>query len=103
MPAGPPYEALLLPDAAIGTDQTRKVVFVLGQGNVVSMREVQLGRLIDGLRVVRQGLAAGDVVVTNGLQRIRVGQPVTPDRQPIPAPPPAETMLTGPAAAGMAR
>ncbi|HZF74643.1 MAG TPA: efflux RND transporter periplasmic adaptor subunit [Acetobacteraceae bacterium] len=77
------YEALMLPDSAIGNDQSRRVVFVVGQDNRVAMREVRLGRLVDGLRIIRQGLAPDDLVVVNGLQRVRAGQPVSPERRPL--------------------
>jgi membrane fusion protein, multidrug efflux system len=73
-----PYEALLLPDTAIGSDQSRKFVYVVGKDNVVEMREVRLGRLIEGLRVVREGIRADERVVISGLQRVREGAPVTP-------------------------
>ena len=53
LPGSAGYEVLLLPDSAIGNDQSRRVVFVVGEGNRVSMREVHLGRLIEGLRVIR--------------------------------------------------
>jgi RND family efflux transporter MFP subunit len=82
-----PYEALLIPDAAVGTDQSRKVVFVLGPDNVVQAREVKLGRLFDGLRAVTDGLKADDTVIIGGLQRIRVGSPATPREKPIEAKP----------------
>ena len=85
-----PYEALLLPDTAIGSDQSRKIVYVVGKDNVVEMREVKLGRLIDGLRIVREGLKPEEQVVTSGLQRVRAGTAVTPTRKPI-----AETMAAG--------
>ena len=74
----PEHDALLLPDEAIGTDQARRFVYVLGEGNVATSREVTLGPIIDGLRVVRSGLTATDKVVVNGLQRVRAGQPVSP-------------------------
>ncbi len=73
-----PYEALLLPDAAITNDQSRKVVFVVNKDDVVEMRPVTLGPLDDGLRVVREGLKKDDRVVVDGLQRARVGAKVTP-------------------------
>src|SRR5262245_11939366 len=78
-----PYEALLLPDTAIGSDQSRKIVYVVGKDNVVEIREVRLGRLIAGLRVVREGLRADERVVISGLQRVRAGAPVTPTYQAI--------------------
>ena len=86
LPGSAEYEALLLPDSAIGNDQSRRVVFVVGGENRVSMREVRLGRLVDGLRVVREGLRPDEPVVVNGLQRVRAGQPVAPERRPIEAP-----------------
>ena len=86
-----PYEAVMLPDEAIGTDQSRRFVYALDGENVPEQRRVELGRLIDGLRVVRSGVGAGDVVVVGGLQRVRPGQRVTPRERPIdvqaPAPP----------------
>jgi len=78
-----PYEALLIPDAAVGTDQSRKIAYVIGPDNVVQAREIRLGRLFAGLRAVTEGLKAEDVVVVSGLQRIRVGSPVTPQDKKI--------------------
>src|SRR5207237_6503115 len=63
-----PYEALLLPDAAIATDQSRKIVFVVNNENVVEVRQVTLGPLDEGLRVVREGLKADDKAIVEGLQ-----------------------------------
>ena len=85
-----PYEALLLPDTAIGSDQSRKIVYVVGADNVVDVREVKLGRLDEGLRIVREGLKPDDQVVISGLQRVRAGARVTPTRKPI-----AETIAAG--------
>ncbi len=73
-----PYEALLLPDTAIATDQSRKIVFTVKDDNTVEMKPVVLGPLNDGLRVIREGLKADDRVVVDGLQRVRVGAKVTP-------------------------
>lgn len=73
-----PYEALLLPDTAIATDQSRKVVFTVKSDNTVEMKPVVLGPLDDGLRVIREGLKADDRVIVDGLQRARVGAKVTP-------------------------
>jgi RND family efflux transporter MFP subunit len=81
----PEHDALLLPDEAIGTDQARRFVYVLTPDNVATAREVTLGPIIDGLRVIRSGVAAEDRVIVNGLQRVRVGQPVTPTPPPQPA------------------
>ena len=73
-----PYEALLLPDTAIATDQSRKIVFVVKDDNTVEARPVTLGPLDEGLRVVREGLKAEDRVIVDGIQRARVGAKVTP-------------------------
>ena len=77
-----PYEALLLPDAAIATDQSRKIVFVVKDDNTVEARPVMLGPLDDGLRVIREGLKPEDKVIVNGIQRARVGAKVTPQTAP---------------------
>jgi RND family efflux transporter MFP subunit len=76
--AGPPGEVLLVPDAAIGTEQVRKFVLVVDDQNVAQAKYVTLGPLIDGLRVVSSGLEADDRVVVNGLMRARPGLKVTP-------------------------
>src|SRR5437667_1360190 len=78
-----PYEALLLPDTAIATDQSRKIVFVVKDDNTVEAKPVTLGPLDEGLRVIREGLEAEDRVIVNGLQRARVGAKVTPQTAPI--------------------
>jgi len=73
-----PYEALLVPDSAVATDQSRKIVFVAKPDDTVEAREVALGPLDDGLRVIRTGLKPDDRVVVEGLQRVRVGAKVSP-------------------------
>ena len=72
--------ALLINDSAIGTDQTVRYVLVVGADNKVQYRPVKLGPIIDGLRVVTDGLKPGETNVVNGLQRVRPGSPVTPER-----------------------
>ena len=79
-----PYEALLLPDTAIATDQSRKIVFVVKDDNTVEAKPVVLGPLDEGLRVVREGLKAEDRVIVDGLQRARVGAKVTPQAAKAP-------------------
>ena len=74
------YDALLINDSAIGTDQSVRFVLVVGADNKVEYRPVKLGPLVDGLRVVREGLTAGETIVVNGLQRVRPGVQVTPQR-----------------------
>ena len=76
-----PRKAVLVSDRAIGTDQSKRFVLVVNGENKAEYREVRLGRQVDGLRVVEHGLAAGERVVVNGLQRVRPGAPITP--QPV--------------------
>ncbi len=72
------YPAKLVLDRAIGTDQDKKFVLVLKPDSTVDYRPVQLGRLVDGLRVVTSGLEAGERIVINGMQRARPGTKVVP-------------------------
>jgi RND family efflux transporter MFP subunit len=73
-----PAEALLVPDAAIGSEQVRKLVMVIGDDDVAKPKYVKLGRAVDGLRVIEDGLEASDRVVIEGLMRVRPGVKVTP-------------------------
>lgn len=86
-----PYRAVMIPDSAITTDQSRRVIYVVGPGNKVAMHEVALGPQHDGLRVIRSGLAPEDRVVVGGIPRVRIGVEVTPEQappiEPQPAPP----------------
>jgi RND family efflux transporter MFP subunit len=72
-----PVAALLVPDSAIGTEQVRKFVYVVNAENVANPKYVTLGQLVDGMRVV-QGLDANDVIIVNGLMRVRPGAKVAP-------------------------
>ncbi|RYY72694.1 MAG: efflux RND transporter periplasmic adaptor subunit, partial [Comamonadaceae bacterium] len=74
-------KALLVSERAVGTDQDKKFVLVVGAGDKAEYREVQLGASVDGLRVVRSGLQGGERIVVNGLQRVRPGAVVQP--QPV--------------------
>jgi multidrug efflux system membrane fusion protein len=74
------YDAAMVNDSAIGTDQTVRYVLVVGADNKVQYRPVKLGPIIDGLRVITDGLKPGETIVVNGLQRVRPGSPVTPER-----------------------
>lgn len=65
-------------ERAISTDQNKKFVYVVGNDNTVAYREVKLGPTYNGLRVIREGLSAGEKIVINGLQRVRPGAPVQP-------------------------
>ncbi len=75
----------LVNERAIGTDQSQKFVLTLTSSNTVAYRPVKLGPVIDGLRVVREGLKAGEQVVVNGLQRVQPGATVTPEKEAKPA------------------
>jgi multidrug efflux system membrane fusion protein len=72
------YQAVLVADRAIGTDQTKKFVYVVGADGQAQFREVKLGSLHDGMRVVRGNVKPGENVVVDGLQRIIPGVPVAP-------------------------
>ncbi|MET0267115.1 MAG: efflux RND transporter periplasmic adaptor subunit [Duganella sp.] len=74
---------VLINDRAVSTDQNRKFVFVVGAGNKAEYRPVTLGPQVDGLRVVRSGLKAGEKIVVNGLQRVRPGAPISPTLVPM--------------------
>src|SRR5438128_10550591 len=78
-----PYEALLFPDTAIATDQSRKIVFVVKDDDTVEARAVELGPLDEGLRVIRTGLKPEDRVIIDGIQRVRVGAKVAPKKAEI--------------------
>jgi RND family efflux transporter MFP subunit len=87
LPGSSQYEALLLPDEAIGSDQTQRFAFVVNDQHTVEYRQVALGPIIDGLRVIRDGLKPGEWVVVNGVQRVRAGAQVDPQPQAIPQDP----------------
>ena len=74
------YSAILIEDRAVNTDQSQKYVLALGENNTIEYRKVKLGRVVDGLRIVREGLKAGDVIVVNGAQRVHPGITVTPQK-----------------------
>jgi membrane fusion protein, multidrug efflux system len=73
---GGEHDALLLPDSAIASDQSNKIVFTVAADDTVGVKRVELGPLVHGLRVIRSGLNAGDRVVIEGLARARPGQKV---------------------------
>ena len=78
LPLSENHPALLVDERAIGTDQAQKFVLTLTATNTVQYRPVELGPVIDGKRIVRSGLTAGEKIVVNGLSRVRPGMPVTP-------------------------
>jgi len=78
IPLSERHSALLVDERSIGTDQANKFVLTLTPTNTVQYQAVELGPLVDGKRVVRSGLEAGEKIVVNGLARVRPGMPVTP-------------------------
>ena len=86
VPLSERHPALLVEERAVGTDQAQKYVLTLTPTNTVAYQSVKLGPAIDGKRVVRDGLNAGDKIVVNGLQRVRPGMPVTPQSAVAKAP-----------------
>jgi multidrug efflux system membrane fusion protein len=84
VPGSAPYAATLVPDVAIGTEQARKFVLVVNADNVATQKYVTLGDVVDGLRVIKTGLAADDRVIVNGLMQARAGGKVAPQEQGAP-------------------
>lgn len=82
IPLSERHPALLVDERAIGTDQSQKFVLTLTSTNTVAYQPVQLGPLVDGERVVRSGLKAGQEILVNGLERVRPGMPVIAEKAP---------------------
>jgi RND family efflux transporter MFP subunit len=78
-----PYEALLVPEEAVGSDQAQRFVFVVNANSIVEYRAVQVGPLIHGFRVIRDGLQPDDWLIVNGIQRAKAGIKVTKERREI--------------------
>jgi RND family efflux transporter MFP subunit len=97
VPGSPPFSALLVPDTAIGTEQARKFVLVVDGEDIARQRFVTLGQVVDGLRVIKDGLQPDDRVIVSGLMRVRPGQKVTPQENDA-APPPASASAGQPRA-----
>ena len=99
MGSGAAHQALLVPDAAVVTDQARKVVYVVGKDGTGTAKPVQIGALVDGLRVVRSGLKPSDRVIIQGTQFVQPGAPLKPVAGRIVATkPPAVAAVSAPAA-----
>jgi RND family efflux transporter MFP subunit len=84
LPIGNPYQALLISEQALGTNQGQKFAYVVGKGDVVEQRTVKVGKVQNGLRVVVEGLKKGERVVVSGLQRVREGAKVVPKMVDMP-------------------
>jgi RND family efflux transporter MFP subunit len=83
VPSGPMHEVIAIDEKAVGADQAQKIVLVVDDKNVVQPRPVEVGPVVNGMRVVRAGLAENDNVIVNGQARVRPGMTVAPQ----PAPP----------------
>ncbi|MGQ0657159.1 MAG: efflux RND transporter periplasmic adaptor subunit [Chromatiales bacterium] len=86
IPGGPEYRAVLMSERAIGSDQGRKFVWVVKDDNKVEYRPVELGRLIEGFRVITAGLRAGEQVIVEGQQKARPDVTVVPSEEPLKVP-----------------
>jgi multidrug efflux system membrane fusion protein len=80
---GDERKEMLISDRAVGTDQSHKFVFVVDPQGKAEYREVKLGPVVDGLRVVREGLKPGEKIVVDGLQRVKPGTPITAQDVPM--------------------
>ena len=78
LPLGEPYRALTIPEQALGSDQDKKFIYVVGDQNKIEYRSVEIGRLQGTQRVILKGIAEGERVVVSGLQRVRPGVVVDP-------------------------
>jgi RND family efflux transporter MFP subunit len=85
IPGSEKHQAILIDERAIGTDQAQKFVLTLSPTNTVEYRSIKLGSIVNGKRIVREGLATGEQIVVNGLARVRPGMPVTPQEVSDPA------------------
>lgn len=85
IPGSEEYDGILVPDAAVGTDQNRRIVFVVGEGNKLTPRVIRPGPRIDGYRVVRTGLKGDETIVVKGLARVRPGMTIDPQPVDLPA------------------
>lgn len=88
IPVSDPYKALLITERAIGTDQSKRFVYVVNKENRVDRRDVKLGRTKEDLVVIKEGVQADDQVIVNGIQRVRPGITVIPIQVEMPGTPP---------------
>ena len=84
MPATKPFQGILIPDEAVSANQDKRIVYVLGEGDKVAARTVKLGPIVDGYRVVRDGLKGDELVVINGVAKVRPGAQVKPETVELP-------------------
>jgi multidrug efflux system membrane fusion protein len=84
IPASGRYQALLIPDAAVNTDQDERYLLIVGANNVVQQRPVKLGALFGTLRSITEGLKPGEKVIVNGMQFAQSGAKVVPHEVAVP-------------------
>jgi RND family efflux transporter MFP subunit len=84
IPGSGNYRAVLIPDEAVGSDQDRRIVYILGIDNTISAQQIRPGPKIDGYRVVREGLTGAETIVVGGLMRVRPGMTVAPQNKTLP-------------------
>jgi multidrug efflux system membrane fusion protein len=84
VPIGDAHDVLLVTERAVGNDQGRKFLYVVNDQDVVERRDVELGRVDDGLQIIKGGLKPDDWVIVNGIQRVRDAMKVAPKRGPMP-------------------
>ena len=85
IPAMQARSAVLIPDEAIGSDQDRRIVYVVGDDGTAKATTITMGPRIDGYRVVRTGLTGNETIVVNGLLRVRPGVKLSPKATTLPA------------------
>jgi RND family efflux transporter MFP subunit len=85
VPIGKPYQAVMIPERALATDQSIKYVYVVGDDHKAERRNVELGRARGDQRIIKSGIKAGEQVIVKGLQRVKPGQKVEVE-QAAPAP-----------------
>jgi multidrug efflux system membrane fusion protein len=88
--------AVVISERAIGTDQSKKFVLVVGAGDKAEYREVTPGAAVDGLRVVTNGLSSGERIVVNGLQKVRPGAVIAPQLVGMDGKPTKEARMSSP-------
>ncbi|AMB47829.1 hemolysin secretion protein D [Methylobacterium sp. AMS5] len=84
MPATKPYQGVLLPDEAVSANQDKRIVYVLGEGDKVAAKTVKLGPIVDGYRVIREGVKGDELVVINGVAKVRPGAQVKAEKTELP-------------------
>lgn len=98
IPVSEPYDAVVIPETAIGTDQTYQFAFVVDDNNVAERRNLKLGGVEPDGRVVLEGIQAGEIVIAAGAQKVRPGMSVTKEMMPAATPPTEASSATTPPA-----